>query len=100
MRFSVKFDYVQKYDGIIETLYQNAKSFGPGVTLSWREAKCKLPTNITEVRVFYSHLWDTYLQENPTLLPVLKSASGLSDIFGQAGHAGQAEELWRIRNTF
>ena len=97
-RFSAKYAYVQRYGGIIETLYQNAKVFPQGA-LSWKEAKGKLPENITEVRAFYSHLWDVYLLENPTLLFVLKSAAGLSDIFGQAGHAGQAEELWCIRNS-
>jgi hypothetical protein len=29
----------------------------------------------------------------------LKHAPGLSDMFGQVGHACQAEELWRIRNA-
>jgi len=37
--------------------------------------------------------------ENPELLDVLKNTNGLSDIFGQQGHACQAEELWRIKNA-
>jgi hypothetical protein len=84
----------------IEDLYQGAKVFADGSTgLSWREAKGKAPVNTDEVRELYSALWDAYIDENPELLAVLKAASGLSDIFGQPGHACQATELWRIRTT-
>jgi hypothetical protein len=38
-----------------------------------------------------------YIDENPELLQVLRKASGLSDMFGQPGHACQAAELWSIR---
>lgn len=84
----------------IEEIYQSRKVFANGETnLSWRAAKGRLPENISEVRLIYSQLWDYYIKvENPELLIILKQASGLSDIFGQVGHACQATELWRIRN--
>ena len=82
----------------IEELYQAAKVFEDGSTgLSWREAKGKRVVNAAEVRVFYGVLWDEYVAENPQLLAVITEASGLQDLFGQAGHACQATELWRIR---
>lgn len=82
----------------IETIYQAAKVFANGETgLDWRAAKGRTPINIAAVRALYARLWDTYIAENPHLIDVLLGASGLSDIFGQAGHACQAEELWRIR---
>lgn len=84
----------------IEEIYQSAKVFEDGTTnLNWREAKGKKAVNQATVAVLYSNLWDTYIQENPHLLQVLKEASGLSDIFGQEGHCCQATELWRIRNN-
>lgn len=87
----------------IEAVYQAAKVFPDGVTgLRWQEAKGaryknRVPINIAEVRQLYASLWTCYIEENPELLPVLRAASGLSDVFGQPGHACQAEELWRIR---
>ncbi|WP_293811287.1 hypothetical protein [uncultured Bosea sp.] len=82
----------------IEELYQAAKVFEDGSTgLSWREAKGKRAVNAAEVRVLYGVLWDEYVAENPQLLAVITEASGLQDLFGQAGHACQATELWRIR---
>lgn len=84
----------------IEVQYQAAKRFRDGSTgLGWREAKGRKPTNIEEVRALYSRLWDQYIAEHPELLEVLRAASGLIDKYGQAGHACQATELWRIRNT-
>jgi len=83
----------------IEEVYQSAKVFADGVTgLSWHEAKGRTCTNILEVRLLYSDLWTCYIDEHPELLTVLRAASGLSDAYGQPGHACQAEELWRIRN--
>jgi hypothetical protein len=41
--------------------------------------------------------WDEYIAENPHLLPVITTAGGLQDLFGQVDHACQATELWRIR---
>jgi hypothetical protein len=85
-------------DRTVEEIYQAAKVFADGRTgLSWRKAKGRVPINADEVRQLYGQLWDEYMAENPELLPVLTAASGLSDIFGQAGHACQATELWRIR---
>ena len=82
----------------IEEIYQAAKVFADGSSgLSWREAKGRQPVNPDEVRTLYSKLWDEYIAENPALLDVIVSASGLSDIFGQTGHACQATELWRNR---
>jgi hypothetical protein len=82
----------------IEEIYQAAKVFADGSTgLSWREAKGKRAVNADEVRALYSVLWDEYVAENPNLLAVLTEATGLQDLFGQAGHACQATELWRIR---
>jgi hypothetical protein len=82
----------------IEDIYQAAKVFADGSTgLTWREAKGKRAVNADEVRALYSVLWDEYIAENPHLLTVLTKASGLQDLFGQARHACQATELWRIR---
>jgi len=83
----------------IEQIYQAAKIFDNAETgLTWRQAKGRKPVNVAECRMLYSELWDEYIAENPHLLVKLKSASGLSDMFGQEGHACQAVELWRIRN--
>lgn len=82
----------------IEQIYQAAKVFMDGSTgLGWRQAKGKLCVNQQEVRALYSQLWDEYMSENPELQPILQAATGVSDIFGQPGHACQATELWRIR---
>lgn len=84
----------------IENLYQAAKVFSDGSTgLTWREAKGKTALNMQEVRALYSTLWDEYIAENPSLCASLLAASGLSDQFGQRGHACQASELWRIRSA-
>jgi hypothetical protein len=93
-RFSAFFARVG--DKTIEQHYQLAKEFDREVPL--KERKGKKPRNIEYCRYFYSALWDVYIRENPHLLPILKRATGLSDIFGQEGHVCQATELWRIRN--
>jgi hypothetical protein len=83
----------------IEDRYQASKVFEDGTTgLSWREAKGRLPVNMDYCRRYYSWLWDEYIIANPSLLKVLREATGLSDTFGQEGHVCQATELWRIRN--
>lgn len=88
------------YGDSIEDLYQAFKIFEDGSTgLTWPEAKGKKAVNQEECAKFYSLLWDTYIDNHPELLKVLKDASGLSDMFGQEGHCCQATELWRIRNT-
>lgn len=82
----------------IEDLYQASKVFQDGSTgLGWREAKGRKAANPDEVRALYGVLWDEYMRENPGLLEILVQAPGLSDRFGQPGHACQATELWRIR---
>ena len=84
----------------IEDLYQAFKVFEDGSSgLNWREAKGRKAINQLEAALYYSWLWDTYVSENPELLPILKAACGLSDIFGQIGSCCQAVELWRIRNA-
>lgn len=85
----------------IEEHYQCHKILEDGSTgNSWRYAKGKRAVNQEECSVYYSKLWDLYITQNPELLEVLKTASGLSDTFGLEGHVCQATELWRIRNTF
>ncbi|MGG5810957.1 DUF2493 domain-containing protein [Falsiroseomonas sp. CW058] len=82
----------------IEEIYQSSKVFEDGSTgLEWRAAKGRPPINLVEVRGLYGELWDEYIAENRDLLHVLRSASGLSDMFGRPGSACQATELWRIR---
>lgn len=98
-RFSAFYARVRGRGGrSIEEIYQAAKVFEDGSTgRTWREAKGRRAVNMDEVRALYSRLWDEYLDENPQLLSVVCAASGVSDIFGQAGHCCQATELWRIR---
>lgn len=82
----------------IEEAYQRMKIFSDGTTgLGWREAKGRVPTNIVDCQESYKWWWEEYIIEND-LLHVLKSANGLSDVFGQKGHICQAEVLWAIRN--
>lgn len=88
----------QRGNKTIEDLYQGAKVFENGETgLGWREAKGRRAVNQAEVARFYATLWDEYMAENPQLLPVLLTATGLRDMFGQPGRCCQATELWRIR---
>lgn len=85
----------------IEEIYQAAKVFKDGATgLPIDEARGLRPINDQEVRDLYARLWDEYIMENPHLLDVLRSHSGLTDIFGRAGSCCQATELWRIRNSW
>lgn len=101
-RFSAFCARLRRYSNRnIEEIYQAAKIFEDGSTnLTWREAKGRCPSNIEEVKKLYARLWDTYIEENPELLQVLRAASGLSDMFGQRGRQCQALELWRIRAEF
>lgn len=83
----------------IEEQFQAAKVFEDGTTgLHWRQAKGRSAVNQNEVNELYEKLWRQYITENPDLLRILVQASGLSDIFGQAGHMCQATILWKIRN--
>jgi hypothetical protein len=84
----------------IEELYQAFKVFDGGLTgLDWRQAKGKKCINQKEAWKLYATLWDEYIGENPKLVAVLISATGLSDIFGKPNSACQATELWRIRTA-
>lgn len=85
----------------IEEIYQAAKILPDGSTgHTPKQVKGVRPVNIVEVAALYSILWEEYIVENPHLLLVLVTASGLSDRFGQVGHACQATELWRIRLAY
>lgn len=102
-RFSAFFARIKGRGGrSIEEIYQAAKVFNDDgfirTGLTWRAAKGRTPVNAKEVRELYSKLWDEYIEENPNLIDALCEAQGVSDIFGQQGHACQATELWRIRN--
>lgn len=100
-RFSAFYARIKTYNNrTVEDLYQAAKIFEDGRTgLHWKEAKGKRPINVDYCKVWYAHLWDMYIWENPELLSMLKAQPGLSDVFGKEGSCCQALELWRIRNT-
>jgi hypothetical protein len=101
-RFSAFFARIKsRGNKSIEEIYQASKIFEDGSTgLHWKLAKGRKDVvNREEVNSLYSKLWDEYIEENPELLEVLVSASGLSDIFGRAGSVCQSTELWRIRNS-
>ena len=84
----------------IEELYQGNKIFDGGETgLNWKDAKGRKSTNQEQVHKYYSHYWDLYFQENPELLNVIMKYNGFSDVFGQTGHACQAEEIYRIHQS-
>lgn len=101
-RFSAFYAKVKHYKNhnyveSIENSYQGYKIFEDGSTgLSWKEAKGKKPINAEDSRAYYSALWDCYFEQNPELYEVIKQYNGFSDIFGQPGHACQAEEIYRI----
>lgn len=98
-RFSALFARIRCLENqSIEQLYQASKIFEDGSTgLNWRQAKGRKAINQEWCNRYYSWLWGLYIWENPMLLNELKNANGLSDMFGQIGHACQATELWRIR---
>lgn len=99
-RFSAFYARPKSLNGkSIEDAYQAKKIFADGTTgLGWREAKGRHPINLLECQEYYYMLWEEWIKEQ-NLLPILKSASGLSDIFGIEGNTCQAEVLWRIRNV-
>lgn len=101
-RFSAFYAKVKsKGNKSIEELYQGFKKFEDGSTgLSIKEAKGKKAINQEEASKYYTLLWKAYMLENPELIEVISSTSGLSDIFGQEGHCCQATELWNIRNSY
>jgi hypothetical protein len=97
-RFSAFYARLRAYGNkSIEEIYQAAKVFEDGTTgLNWREAKGRQPVNAAQCAQLYASLWDTYIREQPQLIPVLTAASGISDKFGRPGRQCQATELWRI----
>jgi hypothetical protein len=102
-RFSAFYARIKARDNkSIEDIYQAYKVFSDGATgLDWRAAKGRKDCiNMATCRLLYSMLWREYIAENPELNFILNKASGLSDVFGQLGHACQAEELWRIRRSY
>jgi hypothetical protein len=101
-RFSAFYARIKgRHNRTIEDIYQASKRFSDGSTgLSIKQAKGRQPINADEVAALYSDLWNEYVSENPELISILTSATGLSDIFGQSGHMCQATELWRIRSAF
>ena len=99
-RFSAFHARIARRDGrSIEDLYQSAKTLPDGRTgLNWREAKGQPCVNIEECRELYAKLWQDYFEENPDLLEYAREFNGFSDIYGQAGHACQAEEIHKLAN--
>jgi hypothetical protein len=97
-RFSAFYARIKRRRGqSIEELYQARKVFEGGVSgLSPKEAKGKLPINIGDCRAYYTQLWEEYFDENPELLLEISQYNGFTDVFGQQGHACQAEEIYRI----
>lgn len=90
----------QRGNRSIEDIYQSAKVFENGETnLSWRLAKGRVAVNANECSSLYTRLWEEYIGENPELLAIILSSTGLSDVFGQTGHCCQATELWKIRQN-
>lgn len=82
----------------IEEAYQGAKVFSDGSTnLHWRKAKGRIAVNQIELAILYKQWWKDWILEQ-NLLPILKQAKGLSDIFGQGGHICQAIILWQLRS--
>ena len=82
----------------IEEAFQGMKILENGDTnLHWRQAKGKKAINQQECHEACVKWWKEWVDEQ-NLLPILKKASGLSDMFGQIGHTCQATILWEIRN--
>ena len=83
----------------IEEAYQAMKLFADGTTgLSWRQAKGRQAINADACAEAYAQWWRAWVDEQQ-LVDVLCEASGLSDMFGQAGHVCQATVLWEIRQA-
>lgn len=93
-RFSAFFAMIDGYS--IEQLYQSNKIVDGKLVDNWRDAKGKKADNQEEMRELYARLWDIYFLKNPELYDVILQYNGFSDMFGQKGHACQAEEIYRI----
>lgn len=100
-RFSAFHARVKMFNNrTIEEIYQASKILEDGSTgHHWREVKGRLAVNQDFCIALYKFLWLVYILENMELLPVLRAAPGLSDMFGKLGHCCQAFELWEIRNS-
>lgn len=98
-RFSAFYARIEM-NGIIDSIeghYQRFKVFEDGSTgLYWRQAKGRVAVNQGKARKYYAILWDRYFKKNPQLEGVITGYNGFSDIYGQEGHACQAEEVYRI----
>lgn len=70
---------------------------GSATGLHWRMAKGQKAENADACAAAYRQWWEEWVAEQ-NLLPVLKAASGLSDMFGREGSVCQAAILWDIRN--
>ena len=95
-RFSAFYARIKPSGKSIEEGYQAYKKIDGKQGWTWKEVKGRLPENIEDCRLYYSTLWDVYFRQNPELYDVIKQYRGFSDIFGQEGHACQAEEIYRI----
>lgn len=97
-RFSAFYARIRWRDNrSIEELYQGYKTFEDGSSgLSIKEAKGRKPIYPESCRMFYEQLWREFFDENPELLLEISQYNGFSDIFGQAGHQCQAEEIYNI----
>lgn len=100
-RFSAFYARIREFGNkSIEEIYQSSKLFLIDGELksmdNWKDAKGKHPQNDIECRMIYKALWILYFEENPELYDVINQYSGFSDIFGQRGHACQAEEIYNI----
>lgn len=98
-RFSAFYARPKSLNGkSIEDAYQAMKVFEDGRTnLHWTEAKGRRPINPLQCKDAYKKWWKEYISEN-NLLPILKAASGLSDVFGKSDSVCQAIILWELRN--
>ncbi len=81
----------------IEWAYQSMKVLPDGRTGLGHEAKGQRAVNQRECNAAYARWWREWVKEQD-LLPVLRAATGLSDIFGLPGRICQATTLWELRN--
>lgn len=104
-RFSALYAKLKVDDKIdtIENWYQLAKRFGDSPPpKTWREAKGKRPTHIEwkgkkyelqYLTLFYNHLWELYLDQNPELHKVLLEYDEFTDMFSKPWMNSQAQAI-------
>ena len=85
----------------IEELYQMSKKDVDGNPLhlkvgGWKKCKGLSCSKPIQSRKYYKSLWELYFKENPHLIDVILQYNGFTDMFGQKGHANQAEEVYAI----